>query len=134
MNKVTRRSAVRAIAASAAIGGSLLAASACGGTAKPQATPAAHQPSAASACRDFATWFLANSSSNIIGGNGALLSRAVSEAPSGQLYQDMSTLQSDVTTAAAASTSNGLQSAEKGLTVSAAYGVEQDCQSVNPSS
>jgi hypothetical protein len=133
MNKVTRRSAVRAIAASAAIGGSLLAASACGGTAKPQATPAAHQPSAASACRDFATWFLANSS-NIIGGNGALLSRAVSEAPSGQLYQDMSTLQSDVTTAAAASTSNGLQSAEKGLTVSAAYGVEQDCQSVNPSS
>jgi hypothetical protein len=45
----------------------------------------------------------------------------------------MNTLQSDVNTASAASTAGGLQAAEQGTTVNAAYAVEQDCESVNPS-
>jgi hypothetical protein len=83
----------------------------CSSAAKPPAVPAAHQVPAASACRDFATWFLANGSNILAGNDGSLLSRAASEAPSGQLYQDMSTLQSDVNTASVAQ--GDLQAAER---------------------
>lgn len=123
----------RWITAAALVGMAGLPLAGCGGgEATPQPTPSTHQPSAASACRDFGSWVLANSSNILAGNKRSLLSQAVSEAPSGQLYQDMSTLQSDVNTASAAS--SDLQSAEKGMSVSAAYAVEQDCQSVNPSS
>jgi outer membrane murein-binding lipoprotein Lpp len=119
------------IAMSALAGAALIAG--CAGGAKPRpAAPAVHHVSAASACRDFEMWFLANNSNILAGNDGAILHRAVSESPSGQLYEDMNTLRSDVATAAAAQ--GDLQSAEKGMTVNAAYAVEQDCQSVNPSS
>jgi hypothetical protein len=65
-------------------------------------------------------------------GKMADLLLAIGEAPSGQLYQDLNTLGSDVIAASKASGSVG--QAEQGMTVSAAYAVEQDCQSVNPNS
>ena len=63
--------------------------------------------------------------------NAATLKKAVSKAPSGLLYQDLSTLQSDVQTSAAQGGSLG--QAREGITVDA-YAVEQYRLSVNPSS
>jgi hypothetical protein len=106
----------------------VVAVAACGSS-KP--APPAH--SAAAACRDFQNWYLAQPSGNLASGKDAgTLTNAVHEAPSGGLYSDMNTLQSDVDSTETAGSS--LAQPEEDMTVSAAYQVEQDCQSVNPSS
>jgi hypothetical protein len=87
--------------------------------------------SAASACKGFDNWFLAHGQSKSATGIGELAT-AVSKAPSGQLYQDMSTLEANVRTAA--STGGSLGTAEFGMVANDAEQVEQDCQSVNPGS
>jgi hypothetical protein len=116
------RTATAALALTAVLAG-------CGGPAQP-AKPA---HSAATACRDFQDWYLDQGGNILAGKHSALLGSAVTEAPSGNLYEDMSTLQSDVGTASAAQGSS-LGVGSKGLTISAAYNVEEDCESVNPSS
>ena len=104
----------------------MLLATACG-TAKP--APPAH--SAAVACQDLAKWYLAQPGHNLASGkDAAMLLSAVTEAPSGTLYLDMSTVQSDVTSTETAGA--GLAQPEEDLTVEAVYQAEQDCQSVNP--
>ena len=106
---------------------------ACGGSSgSTAATASSPHISASAACHDFATWYLSTGGDPGSGKNDAMLQKAVSEAPSGTLYQDMSTLQSDVQTTA--SQSGSLGQAEEGMTVSAAYAAGQDCQSVNPNS
>lgn len=106
---------------------------ACGGSSgSTAATDSSPQVSAAAACHNFATWYLSTGGDPGSGKNDAMLQKAASEAPSGTLYHDMSTLQSDVQTTA--SQSGSLGQAEENMTVSAAYTVEQDCQSVNPNS
>ena len=110
---------------------STVALAACG-----SGTPDHHAPvhhiSAAAACKDFQSWYLSLAGNIKTMTNISTLTKAVSEAPSGQLYQDLSTLESNVKTAAA--TGGSLGAAEKNYLQSNAYGVEQDCQSVNPSS
>lgn len=95
-------------------------------------TPTHHRPrpSAAVACKDFTDWYLAQ------GGNvgslkdAAMLGRAVTAAPSGALYRDLSTLESDSLTTA--SQKGSLHTADVLVTQEAALSVEQHCQSVNP--
>lgn len=96
----------------------------CGGGAL-----AAHSPahSAPHACSDFRNWYFSQGGDLLSGKDAALLGKAVSESPSGQLYVDLSTLQSDVQTGAA------YGAAGKTLILTAAYAVAQDCRSVNPS-
>lgn len=90
--------------------------------------------SAPAACRDFTSWYLGQHGSILAGKGASLLRAAAAEAPGGQLYRDMGgTLKSDVT-AAAGMQGGSLGVGSKGLTIEAAYTVEQDCQSVNPSS
>ncbi len=108
----------------------LLALTACGGS------PASHTPakpkiSAASACKGFETWFLAHGMSHSAKGISELVV-AVHEAPSGNLYRDMSTLEANVKTAAA--TKGSLGTAEFGMVTVDAQQVESDCQNVNPGS
>jgi hypothetical protein len=111
----------------------LVGVAACGGSAKPSASATTKpQLSASAACSDFSKWYLSTSGHLADASKLARLLIATSEAPSGQLYQDLSTLESDVITASKAS--GGLGQAEENMTVSAAYAVEQDCQSVNPAS
>jgi hypothetical protein len=89
--------------------------------------------SAPQACKDFASWWLAQGGNVLAGKDKALLTDAVHTAPSGQLYHDMSTLQANVASSAAAQ-GTALATGEKSLTIDTAYAVEQDCQSVNTSS
>jgi hypothetical protein len=96
----------------------------------PQAPPVQSAPVA---CKDFTTWYLDQGGNVLAGKHSSLLSTAVKRAPSGQLYQDLSTLRSDVTTATV-SQSGSMGTGTKLMTVEAAYTVEQDCQAVNPSS
>jgi hypothetical protein len=72
-----------------------------------------HHISAAAACKDFQTWYLSLAGNIKTMNNFSTLNRAVSEAPSGQLYQGLSTLESNVRTAAA--TGGSLGTAERGL-------------------
>lgn len=105
---------------------------ACGGSSPKPTAPAKPKVSAAVACGDFSSWYLS------VGGNVATvknlskLQAAVSAAPSGQLYQDLSTLESDVMTTA--SQGGSLGQAEALMTKTAALAVAQDCQSINPNS
>ncbi len=94
--------------------------------------PAAPRFSAAAACHDFGTWFLGTGGEPATLKGIATLRRAVSEAPSGTLYQDMSTLLANVQTAAGQG--GGLGQAEAGMVTVDASQVEQDCQTVNPDS
>ena len=94
--------------------------------------PAAPRFSAAAACHDFGTWFLGTGGHPATLKGIATLRRAVSEAPSGTLYQDMSTLLANVQTAAGQG--GGLGQAEAGIVTVDASQVEQDCQTVNPDS
>ena len=97
----------------------------CGGGA-----PQPHRHSAAAACSDLSTWFFAQPGHNVLSGkDGAVLRRAVTEAPSGHLYRDLSTLQSDV---ASSAKTGALAVGSKALTETAALNAENDCQSVNP--
>ena len=100
---------------------------ACGG-----GGPRVPAHSAAKACKEFTTWYLAHQG-NILSGSGtAALKQAVGEAPSGRLYRAMNTFRSDIQTAAGASGS--LQTAEKDFALTAALSVANQCQSVNPNS
>jgi hypothetical protein len=100
---------------------------ACGSSAPP-----APAHSAAKACKDFSVWYLLQGNNVLAGREPSLLATAVSEAPSGTLYHDMSVFKSDVASATQAEGSP-LAVGEKGLTVAAADVVAQDCSSVNPS-
>ena len=89
--------------------------------------------SAPQACKDFRSWWLAQGGNVVAGKDKTLLARAVDEAPSGHIYRDMSTLESNVSSAVAAQgTSLGIS--EKTITSETALSVAQDCQSVNISS
>jgi hypothetical protein len=99
--------------------------SACGTRTPPHSAP--------QACKDFRSWWLAQGGNVVAGKDKILLARAVDEAPSGHLYRDMSTLESNVSSAVAAQgTSLGIS--EKTITSETALSVAQDCQSVNISS
>jgi hypothetical protein len=99
--------ALTALAASAAASLSLAACAGGSSSVPKAANPAASttvRVSASAACLDLARWY---ETTNLTGstlpatlhpGNLALLNRAVKESPSGTLYQDMSTVQSDVLT------------------------------------
>jgi hypothetical protein len=94
-------------------------------------SPAAH--SAPRACKDFQSWFLGQGGNILAGNDKSLLVQAVDQAPSGQLYEDLSTLKSNMATASA-SQGSSLGIPEKTLTDESALRVSQDCQSVNTSS
>jgi len=114
---------VRSSIALAALPAVVLALTACGSAAPAHSAPAA--------CRDFRKWFLAENGNVASGRNASLLETAVSEAPSGKLYRDLSTLKSNVSTTSAAQ-GNGLRAAEKLMTLESAQAVEQDCEAANP--
>jgi hypothetical protein len=101
-----------------------LAAGCSGAAAAPAAhhtAPSAPRISAAAACLDFARWWLGTDSGQRPANNLALLDKAVHEAPSGQLYQDLS---------AVLQVTDGLVPGNP--IVAVAYQAETDCQSVNP--
>jgi hypothetical protein len=93
--------------------------------------PSAPQHSAPAACKDFRTWFLGIGGNVTSGNKTSILANAVHEAPSGHLYRDLSTLQSNVQTATAAK-GTALASGERLMTLESAQAVQTDCQSVNP--
>lgn len=105
---------------------------ACGGSPAKPSAPAKPKISAAAACNDFDSWYKSTGGKVADAAKLAPLLLATSEAPSGQLYQDLSTLESDVITASKASSALG--QAESTMTLEAAYAVAQDCQSINPNS
>jgi len=86
--------------------------------------------SASAACKDFTTWYREQGGKNLAGKDMALLRRAVSEAPSGRLSDDLQRLELDID-----SHRNFMQtnSAPKDAVVgSDAAQVAADCKSVNP--
>jgi hypothetical protein len=93
----------------------------------------AAKPSAAAACKDFNSWLAATGVDVTSGKDGSILASAVKAAPSGNLYQDMSTLQSNVQSATAAKGSS-LFTGERLMALEDAQQVQTDCSSVNPSS
>ena len=114
----------------------ILALAACGSavtSSHPASTaPASPKLSAATACADFRSWYLGTQPDLSDTAKMADLLLATASAPSGPLYQDLSTLESDVITTSKATGS--LQQAEENATVLAASQVEQDCETVNPAS
>jgi hypothetical protein len=85
--------------------------------------------SASAACKDFTTWYNEQGGKILAGKDMALLRRAVSEAPSGRLFNDMHSLELDIH-----STRNFMESnsAPKEVIVgSDAAQVVADCKSVN---
>jgi hypothetical protein len=110
---------------------------ACGSSAKTATAAASAKPkiSAAAACADFAKWAaqFPPGTSMANAAKVAPLLLATSEAPSGPLYQDLSTLEANVLTAAKATGSLG-QAEENMVVVDAANVQQQDCASVNPGS
>lgn len=109
-----------------------LATTGCSSSSSSKSTPVKPVISAAAACKDFTNWYIAvganvTSTKDLNG-----LNAAVSAAPSGQLYQDLSTFHSDLITTAGAPSS--LQTAEWLMTKEAALTVAQYCDSVNPNS
>lgn len=96
----------------------------------PPSTQAPPAHSAATACRDFGLWWLTTASGKHITGN-AVLRKSVAEAPSGQLYHEMSTVQQNVT--ALAGMSGSIAQASRNLIITQVYNViTSDCASVNP--
>jgi len=93
--------------------------------------PAVPVHSAPTACKDFRNWFLAIDGNVTSGKDSSTLTAAVHAAPSGALYRDLSTLESNVQSATAAK-GTGLASGERLLALETAQTVESDCQSVNP--
>lgn len=86
--------------------------------------------SAAAACKDFARWYATTVSGTHLADNSAL-AKAVSEAPSGQLYQDMSTVRQNLVYLA--TLSGGLQQATRTLVLEQIDNVvTSDCASINP--
>lgn len=93
--------------------------------------PAAPVHSAPAACKNFQHWFLAIGGNVASGKDAKVLAAAVHAAPSGHLYRDLSTLQSDVSTTVGAK-GTSLESGSRLMTLVVAQQVESDCQSVNP--
>jgi hypothetical protein len=86
--------------------------------------------SASAACKDFTTWYGEQGGKILAGKDMERLDRAVSEAPSGRLYNDLHSLQLDIN-----SNRNFMEtnSAPKDAIVgSDAAQVVADCKSVNP--
>jgi hypothetical protein len=86
--------------------------------------------SASAACKDFTTWYREQGGKILAGKDMALLRRAVSEAPSGRLSDDLHRLELDID-----SHRNFMQtnSAPKDVIVGGdAAQVAADCKSVNP--
>jgi hypothetical protein len=129
----------RALTACCLLVAAALTLAACGGSAKTATTPSSSSSkpklSAAAACADFAKWAaqFPPGSSMANAAKVAPLLIATSEAPSGPLYQDLSTLEANVLTAAKATGSLG-QAEENMVVVDAANVENQDCASVNPGS
>lgn len=90
----------------------------------------AHVLSASRACKDFAVWYLAYKNSLTSQASLSALSSAVAEAPSGSLYQDLSTVESNLQSASQAQGS--LQQAETNYAIASIQSAENDCQAVNP--
>jgi hypothetical protein len=85
--------------------------------------------SASAACKDFTTWYSEQGGKILAGKDMERLQRAVSEAPSGRLFNDLQSLQQDIS-----SNRNFVQtnSAPKAVIVgSDAAQVVTDCKSVN---
>jgi hypothetical protein len=104
---------------------------ACGGSSGSAASSSAPHLSAASACSSFASWREQTQGNPTDWGKRVILLLATSQAPSGQLYADLFTLESDVITSHATGRTG---QAYANLIPSATYTVTRDCQSVNPGS
>jgi hypothetical protein len=88
--------------------------------------------SASAACKDFEAWWITTVNGSNLQDN-ALLVKAVSEAPSGQLYQDMSTVRQNVDYTA--TLTGSLAQSSKDLVITQVDNVvTNDCGSVNPNS
>jgi hypothetical protein len=86
--------------------------------------------SASAACKDFTTWYGEQGGKILAGKDMERLDRAVSEAPSGRLYNDLHSLQLDINSNRNFMESN---SAPKSAIVgSDAAQVAADCKAVNP--
>ncbi|HEX7266757.1 MAG TPA: hypothetical protein VF256_04955 [Streptosporangiaceae bacterium] len=86
--------------------------------------------SASAACKDFTTWYGEQGGKILAGKDMARLDRAVSQAPSGRLHNDLHSLQQDIN-----SNRNFMQtnSAPKSAIVgSDAAQVAADCKAVKP--
>src|SRR6266487_5097429 len=96
----------------------------CGG-------PAPH--SASAACKDFTTWYGEQGGKMLAGKDMALLRRAVAEAPSGRLYDDIRSLERDIYSHQNFMQSNSVP--KDAVVGSDAAQVAADCKSksVNPS-
>lgn len=122
--RLRERTAMRAMTGAVSAALAALAITACGGS----------SASASAACRDFAAWYHSTGNNPGSGENDAMLRKAVSEAPRGPLYQDMSTVQSLAQSTAELKKvvkpgSGGLWQVEEELAVSAARDAEHACQS-----
>jgi hypothetical protein len=104
---------------------------ACGGGSGSAASSSAPHLSAASACSAFASWQKQTQGNPTDWSKRLILLRATSQAPSGQLYADLFTLESDVITSHATGRTG---QAYANLIPSATNTVARDCQSVNPGS
>jgi hypothetical protein len=84
------------------------------------------------ACREFRSWYQQFGSHGRLDNTGkmVILQIGISEAPPGQLRQDLSILGSDVIRGSKATGSLG--QAKERKTVDAAHTVVQDCQAVTP--
>jgi hypothetical protein len=85
--------------------------------------------SASAACKDFTTWYNEQGGKILAGKDMERLQRAVSEAPSGRLFNDLQSLQQDISSNRDFMETN---SAPKAVIVgSDAAQVVTDCKSVN---
>ena len=108
-----------------------IAIAACGGSSGSTASTSVPHLSAASACSTFASWRQQTQGNPTDWGKRVILLLATSQAPSGQLYADLFTLESYVITSHATGRTG---QAYANLIPSATHTVARDCQSVNPGS
>jgi hypothetical protein len=108
-----------------------IAVAACGGSSGSTASTSVPHLSAASACSTFASWRQQTQGNPTDWGKRVILLLATSQAPSGQLYADLFTLESYVITSHATGRTG---QAYANLIPSATHTVARDCQSVNPGS
>jgi hypothetical protein len=104
---------------------------ACGGrpgSAAPAASISVPPISAAAACSGFASWRKQTQGNPTDWDKRVILLLATSQAPSGRLFDDLFTLESDVITSHAA---GSVGKAYENMIPSAVSTVARDCQSVN---
>jgi len=107
---------------------------ACGGSSGSVAPgPSISVPpiSAAAACSGFASWRKQTQGNPTNWNKKDMLLLATAQAPSGRLFEDLFTLESDVMTSFA---SGSVGKAYENMIPSAASAVARDCQSLNPGS